>query len=361
MLVKYKMLLAHIAISLVLSALPTPVIVTKAEQTEDNYTPSSSLMTFEMFKTAYLSGRPNLTFEEFNEEYKDFYYLVALLEYANKKYGYEAYSKDFAIGLYANIRCEGERGIVESAFSLKHSYDFFLPSGGNEIKTLEDIDYLLKWTTESSSDGTLNKGSCGVSLLQWSFGRRINWLNILRERVSPRTEVEYGDLVYADTQMILMELNPNGEYYQTIMNYIKEDSTCEDYAEAICDFYIRPRGADLDFSNTNISCWTRRMEASSLNAYLKEYANESLLEMYYFKSNGCGVWREEHVEPTIATIKERTPCFASPIAKESKGFNNAGDTVIITAYVTECSGVEAYYYKTSNDVYIKASSVNVNR
>lgn len=185
----------------------------------------------------------------------------------------EVYPDEFMIALIANITCEGTPGIVEYAFSSQHQYDFYLPSGGCRIQTMADVDYLLNWQTNNvgTKEGMAQKGSCGVSSVQWSFGRRIVWLNILKEHMKDegRTEIARYDLNYADTQMILTELDPNNEkytYYERIQKMLSgiDKPTVEDYAEALCDVYFAPAGCDLYFLNTGDSCIKRREVAKEL-------------------------------------------------------------------------------------------------
>lgn len=185
----------------------------------------------------------------------------------------EVYPDEFLIGLIANIICEGTPGIVEYSFSSQHQYGFYLPSGGCRIQTMSDIDYLLNWTTSNvgTKEGGVQKGSCGVSSVQWSFGRRITWLNLLKDHMKEegRTEVTRYDLNYADTEMILAELDPDNEkysYYSRIQRALANTSnpTAEDYAEALCDIYFSPAGCDLYYLGTGTACITRRAVAKDL-------------------------------------------------------------------------------------------------
>lgn len=183
--------------------------------------------------------------------------------------GNRIYSDEFIIGLLANIACEGSPGMVESAFSVYHQYGFCLPSGGKYIQTLDDVDYLLNWTT--SNNGTkkdwASKGSCGVSSVQWSFGRRLQWCNILKNILvsSNRTECTLIDFNKANKEMFFMELDPKEYYYPVIIKCAKNNGgSAESYAEAICDIYEAPGSADLDMSNTGEACQTRRAIAKNL-------------------------------------------------------------------------------------------------
>lgn len=177
--------------------------------------------------------------------------------------GNKLYSEEFVVGIIANVEHEGAPGVVEYYFSQCGQYGFALPSGGTKIKTIDDVNYLLNWTT--SDDETLPghalKGSCGVSSVQWSYGRRIKWLNKLKESMGKRTVVTQYDLTYADVTMMLEELDVNGYYYNKVMSAVGKNPTAADYAEALCDYYFIPAGADLNYSNTEKACKTRRETA----------------------------------------------------------------------------------------------------
>lgn len=183
--------------------------------------------------------------------------------------GNRIYSDEFIIGLLANIACEGAPDSVEEAFSVKHQYGFYLPSGGTIIKNLEDVEYLLNWTTSDngSQKGCFLKGSCGVSSVQWSYGRRIKWCSILKDILvlSNRTECTIIDFNKANKEMFFSELEQNGYYYPKIEKFAQKDGcSAESYAEAICDIYEAPGGADLNMSGTGEACKTRRAIAKDL-------------------------------------------------------------------------------------------------
>lgn len=193
--------------------------------------------------------------------------------------GNRLYSDEFVMGIIANVEHEGAPGIVEYYFSLLHYYDFYLPSGGVKIKTVDDVYYLMNWTTDNS-DKSLGvfKGSCGVSSVQWSYQRRIKWLNKLLESLNGRTVVTQYDLTYADVTMMLEELDINGTYYRKVTSAVGKNPTAADYAEALCDYYFIPAGADLNYTNTCPQCQDRRATAERL---WKMYTNDKEV-MYTF-------------------------------------------------------------------------------
>lgn len=183
--------------------------------------------------------------------------------------GNRIYSDEFIIGLLANISCEGKPGYVEGAFSKHHQYGFSLPSGETYIKNLEDIEYLLNWTTNNKGTKSkyAKKGSCGVSSVQWSYGRRIEWCNILKNILvsSNRTECTEIDYHNANKEMFFKELAPSGYYYPKIEKCAKNNGgSASSYAEAICDIYEAPGSADLNMSGTGEACKIRRAIAKDL-------------------------------------------------------------------------------------------------
>lgn len=200
---------------------------------------------------------------------------------ARDEEGNRLYSDEFLIGMIANVEHEGAPGIVEYYFSSLHYYDFYLPSGGVKIKTVDDVYYLMNWTTtnEESTPGSIFKGSCGVSSVQWSYTRRIKWLNKLLASLNGRTVVTQYDLTYADVTMMLEELDVNGIYYRKVLSAVGDNGTAMDYAEALCDYYFIPANADLCYSNTGTQCQARRASAADL---WEKYTSEEE-RMYTFK------------------------------------------------------------------------------
>jgi hypothetical protein len=164
----------------------------------------------------------------------------------------------------ANIKHEGAPGVVEHSFSKQHQYDFFLPNGGSVIENTEDIDYLLAWTItdEETVEGYAKKGSLGVSSLQWSYGRRITWLTILKDILQEKGKdtCNLEDLNEANRKMFLEELSPDYKknYYETVVTFAEENGgTVDAYAEAICDYYVVPSKADLNMSKEGDACIER--------------------------------------------------------------------------------------------------------
>ena len=191
---------------------------------------------------------------------------LAVAYYTLKENGY---SNECAIGLMANLFAEGNYGIVEYSFSKKHSFGFYLPSGGVKCKTIADINYVKNWTTsnEGSGNSKLKKGSCGFGSVQWSFGRRVNFANICLSIMKVDSDVHDGNWSIAEATFITQELK--GGYYNSVQKAaLGADGSVEDWAEAFADKYEIPSGADRNMSGTGIACRTRRKYAREIYDYL---------------------------------------------------------------------------------------------
>lgn len=185
---------------------------------------------------------------------------------AEDEEGNRLYSDEFIIGFLANVEAEGNTGVVEHIFSRQHAYGFELPSGGSRIRSIYDINYLLDWpiTDGDNDDIGVSRGSCGVSSVQWSYGRRINYLERLKENIGNRWDVTEYDIAETDLEMVLYELEPGRRYYNAVTEAAGDDADAEVYAEAFCDYYFKPKNADLNMSGKGESCKTRRAAAKDL-------------------------------------------------------------------------------------------------
>ncbi len=199
-------------------------------------------------------------------DHKDIVNLYYGLKDAVDEEGNRIYSDEFIIGFLVNVEAEGNTGVVEHVFSRQHAYGFELPSGGSKIRSVYDIDYLLDWTiTDGDTDGIgVAKGSCGVSSVQWSYGRRISYLERLKKNINGRWEVTEYDISSTDLEMVLYELEPGRRYYNEVMEAAGDKTDAENYAEALCDKYFKPKNADLNMSGKGESCKTRRKAAKDL-------------------------------------------------------------------------------------------------
>lgn len=189
--------------------------------------------------------------------------------------GERVYKDEFIVGIMANIAYEGDTGVVEYAFSRQHQYGFRLPSGGSVVKTAKDAEYLMAWGTcnSGSKKGCASKGSLGVSSLQWSYGRRNEWLSILLG-IFEEKEIDHvseEELLLADARMFLYELDPfykdshDEDFYGKVVKMAeKHGGDAESYAEAICDFYVLPKKACLSMNESGDACKERRSYAGKL-------------------------------------------------------------------------------------------------
>ncbi len=180
--------------------------------------------------------------------------------------GERLYSDEFIIGFLANVEVEGNAGVVEYAFSREGAYDFALPSGGSKIRSQSDIAYLLEWTIsdEGTTEGGPKKGSCGVSSVQWSYGRRLQYLERLKANTEGRYEITSYDITTTDLEMILYELAPGKRYYKEVMEAVGTGTDVRVFAEAFCDKYFKPKNADLKMNGKGESCIARRKKAGEL-------------------------------------------------------------------------------------------------
>lgn len=191
-----------------------------------------------------------------------------------------------AVGLMANIACEGNADLVEKAFSQYHHWGFDLPDGDTTIKSMADIEYLLNWdsTTKTkcsasncSGSGSHNwkKGSCGCGYIQWSGSRRITFLNKLKSFASTDDDLTEENFHLANCAMFQHELTPSTSYYTDTSALITESmkNSPEAWAEALCEEYIKPGGRCTSMNGSGTSCAQRRQQATTI-ASLLEGINE---------------------------------------------------------------------------------------
>ena len=147
------------------------------------------------------------------------------------------YGKEFAIGMMANVYAEGAPGEVEEAFSRYHYWGFKMPSGKETIQNKEDLEYLLNWdsTSKAKDSHGYQKGSVGVGLCQWSFGRRIGVLKKYEETVKNFTEDEFAA---AEINFMLEEFGDSGYKSKVVDKSLGKG--CEEAAKNICLYYEVP-------------------------------------------------------------------------------------------------------------------------
>ena len=185
---------------------------------------------------------------------------------------------DAAIGLMANIVAEGDCGVVEYEFSREHDHGFSLPSGESKITTYSDLNYLENWTsTDQNKYGeNTKKGSCGVGSIQWSFGRRILLIGFYKQYITNDSEVTNNNLSLGESAMMGNELTPGSTYYNTVSSHVT-NGTVEEWAEAFCDYYVKPSGwcgSGNQMSNSGSACQARRAEATKIADILEGLSNE---------------------------------------------------------------------------------------
>ena len=170
----------------------------------------------------------------------------------------------------ANLVAEGNYGIVEYSFSKKHSYNFYLPSGGVKCKTIKDIEYVRDWptTNDNTCNSKLKRGSCGFGSVQWSFGRRVNFANMCLSIMKNDSDVNDENWAIAEATFITQELK-NGYYSRVESAALKAGGSVADWAEAFADKYEIPSGSDRNMSGTGPACIKRRKNAVEIYNYLK--------------------------------------------------------------------------------------------
>lgn len=176
---------------------------------------------------------------------------------------------NLAIAIMANVLDEGNLGVVEHAFSKYHAHGFRLPSGGTTVQIWDDIEYLKNWnstSTEKDSNG-VKLGSCGFGSIQWSFSRRVNLCNIYMKYQAGSPTIDNNLHIMVEAEMIAMELNPSQSYYNTISSVVSSGASIEDWAEAVCDYYIKPGGwcgKENKMTGVGSACKSRRAHARAL-------------------------------------------------------------------------------------------------
>lgn len=175
--------------------------------------------------------------------------------------------ESMAIGLMANLASEGNFGVVEYAFSKNHPYGFYLPSGDSFITTTDDMEYLLAWDSTTNTGSKPYKGSCGVGSVQWSYGRRIGFLNVAKQIMPTDSDINDSNWALAESLFIGQEMEPSGAYFSKLQKYLEEtlgtdvtSASPEDWAEAIMKKYEAPGNNDVS---------GRRAHATTIYNYLK--------------------------------------------------------------------------------------------
>lgn len=147
------------------------------------------------------------------------------------------YGPEFALGVMANIKAEGAPGVVEHAFSKSHAHGFSLPSGGTEVKSTEDVEYLKAWDhTSEVKDKGVKKGSCGFGMAQMSFGRRVRLCDAYLANVtdySDKHQLAIAEVAYIDAELA------EGGAYDSVPKKCKGKSA-EECAKIVCTEFESP-------------------------------------------------------------------------------------------------------------------------
>lgn len=204
------------------------------------------------------------------------------------------YPDNACIGMMANINAEGNYGTVEYKF---------VKSGGGELKQVYKDGvatvpaqyvgkYITNPVTKLDDIKTLRDIGGGLSLgfgpIQWSYGRRVGYANKCLEYMASDTDVTQENFAKAVAAFISEECDPAGSYYTAMIsglgkiNKTADTATCEEWAEAFCDYYEKPGGwcgveksngkiiADHRMTTKGTACVTRRGFATAIAKVLSE-------------------------------------------------------------------------------------------
>ena len=195
------------------------------------------------------------------------------------------YPDNACIGMMANINAEGNYGTVEYKF---------VKNGGGELKQVYKDGvatvptqfvgkYITNPVTKIDDIKTLRDIGGGPSLgfgpIQWSYGRRVGYANKCLEYMTSDTDVTQENFAKAVAAFISEECDPAGSYYTSMIgglgkiNKTADTATCEEWAEAFCDYYEKPGGwcgKDNRMTTAGTACVTRRGFATAIAKVLSE-------------------------------------------------------------------------------------------
>lgn len=205
------------------------------------------------------------------------------------------YPDNACIGMMANINAEGNYGTVEYKFvkngggELKQAYN---KDGNPTVPTQYVGKYITNPVTKYNDIVTLRDIGGGPSLgfgpIQWSYGRRVGYANKCLEYMKSDADVTQENFAKAVAAFISEECNPSGSYYTAMIgglgkiNKTADTATCEEWAEAFCDYYEKPGGwcgveksngkivADHRMTTKGTACVTRRGFATAIAKVLSE-------------------------------------------------------------------------------------------
>ncbi len=191
------------------------------------------------------------------------------------------YPVNARIGLMANANHEGRHGLVEYAFSTSHAGGFDLPNGNTTVTSIADIEYLGAWDSTSKNKvrdingKEWSLGSCGFGSVQWSYGRRINYVNICKQVMLTDADITEENWAETERRMYSFELAIGGGYYKDTIAGLSRlgvdpaVASASQWAEAFCDKYIRPSGVCASsMSGTGSACKERMSTAEEIATIL---------------------------------------------------------------------------------------------
>lgn len=158
-----------------------------------------------------------------------------------------------AIGLMANIKHEGNFGLVEGKYLKpipEHSdgqrMEVTLNVGAHRKFMGIGCGYSFQICDRNGLNALKELGtdySCGLGIIQWSKGRRMNLIQVYEDILGSSNTIDQSIMIAAEVKMMSNELEEGGHYYRGVSKQISENGvmTPEAWAEAFCDVYEAPR------------------------------------------------------------------------------------------------------------------------
>lgn len=155
---------------------------------------------------------------------------------------FSEYGTNTTIAIMASVKSLSsvKPGTVEYAFASKKAFGFKLPSGGKQIKTIADIEYLMNWDTTSQSldkKTKVRKGSCGVGMLGWSYDRRKDLCGMYLQYMTTDADVTPENLMKAEIAFMRSELDT---IYSSTLASMKSQKTASNAAAKFITGYVKP-------------------------------------------------------------------------------------------------------------------------
>ena len=155
---------------------------------------------------------------------------------------FSEYGTNTAVAIMASIKSlsSAKPGIVEYAFASRKAFGFRLPSGGKQIKTIADIEYLMNWDSTSRTidkKTKVRKGSCGIGMMGWSYDRRKALCGMYLQYMTTDADVTPENLMKAELEFMKSELET---VYSSVLKSKKSQKTASNAAAKFITGYAKP-------------------------------------------------------------------------------------------------------------------------